>query len=81
MEPELWSGSFHPIFLHSSIEHFASNTKNIKVSLNFLAKYVQGKQINGNKVNDLDDFDGIGDAIWNFISSVYTSKWDALFTD
>jgi len=81
MEPELWSGSFHPIFLHGSIEHFASDAKNIKVSLNFLAKYIQGKQVNSNKVNDLDDFDGMGDAIWNFISSVYASKWDALFTD
>ena len=62
-EPELWSGLFHPISLHGSIEHFASDTKNIKVSLNFLAKYIQGKQVNGNKVNDLDNFDGIGDAI------------------
>jgi len=80
-EPELWSGLFHPISLHGSIEHFASDAKNIKISLNFLAKFIQGKQVNGNKVNDLNDFDGIGDAIWNFISSVYTSKWDALFTD
>jgi len=39
-EPELWSGSFHPISLHGSIEHFASDSKNIKVSLNFLAKYI-----------------------------------------
>jgi len=46
-----------------------------------LAKYIQGKQVNGNKANDLNDFNGIGDAIWNFISSVYVSKWDALFTD
>jgi len=46
-----------------------------------LAKYIQGKQVNSNKANDLDDFDGMGDAIWNFISSVYVSKWDALFTD
>ena len=73
MEPELWSGSFHPISLHSSIEHFASDTKNIKVSLDFLAKYIQGKQVNGNMVNDLGDFDGMGDVIWNFISAVYAS--------
>ena len=46
-----------------------------------MAKYIQGKQVNSNKVNDLSDFDGMGDAIWNFISSVYVSKWDALFTD
>ena len=80
-KPELWSGSFHPISLHGSIEHFASDAKNIKVSLNFVAKYIQDKQVNGNNVNDLDDFDSMGDAIWNFISSVYTSKWDVLFTD
>ena len=34
-----------------------------------------------NKSNDLDDLDGMGDAIWNFISSVYVSKWDTLYTD
>ena len=72
--PELWSRSFHPISLHGSIEHFASDAKNIKVSLNFLAKYIKNKQVNGGKVNDLADFDGMGDAIWNFISSVYEAK-------
>jgi len=80
-EPELWSGSFHPISLHGSIEHFTLDAKNIKVSLNFLAKYIQGKQVDGNKANDLSNLDGMGDAIWNFISSVYASKWDALYTD
>jgi len=80
-EPELWSGSFHPISLHGSIKHFVLDSKNIKVTLNFLAKYIQGKQVNGSKVNDLSDFDGMGDAIWNFISLVYASKWDSLFMD
>ena len=80
-EPELWSGSFHPISLHGSIEHFASDSKNIKVTLNFLAKYIQNKQVNGNTANDLSDFDGMGDAIWNFISSVYGAKWDVLHTN
>ena len=32
-------------------------------------------------VNNLSDFDGMGDAIWNFISSVYEAKWDTLHTD
>ena len=44
-EPELWSGSFHPISLHGSIEHFALDSKNIKVSLDFLAKYIRNKQV------------------------------------
>jgi len=46
-EPELWSGSFHPISLHSSIEHFTSDSKNIKVTLNFMAKYIQNKHLYG----------------------------------
>ena len=32
-------------------------------------------------VNNLSDFDGMGDTIWNFITSVYEAKWDALYTD
>jgi len=46
-----------------------------------LAKYIRNKQVNGSMVNNLSDFDGMGDAIWNFISSVYEAKWDALHTD
>ena len=73
-EPELWSGSFHSISLHSLIEHLTSDSKNIKVSLNYIAKYIKNKQVNSNKVNDLIDFDSMDDAIWNFISSVYEAK-------
>jgi len=80
-KPELWSGSFYPISLHGFIEHFTSDSKNIKVTLNFLAKYIQNKQINGGKGNDLNDFDGMGDAIWNFISVVYAARWNTLYTD
>jgi len=80
-KPELWSGSFHPISLHGSIKHFAFNAKNIKVTLTSLAKYIQNKQVNSGKVNDINDFDGMGNAIWNFISAVYVARWDALYTD
>ena len=80
-EPELWSGSFHPISLHGSIKHFALDSKNIKVSLNFLTKYMKNKQVLGDKVDELVNFNSMGDAIWNFISSVYEAKWDTLYTD
>ena len=80
-EPELWSGSFHPISLHGSMEHFASDSKNIKVTLNFLAKYILNKQVNGNMANKIGDFDDMGGAIWNFISAVYGAKWNVLHMD
>ena len=62
-DPELWSGTFHPISLHGSMEHIASDTSNIKGSLNFMAKYIQGKQLSSNKANDFSDLDGMGDVI------------------
>ncbi len=71
MEPKLWNGNFHPISLHESIKYLALDSKNIKDSLNFIAKYITNKQVNPAKPNDFEDFNGIGKVIWNFISSVY----------
>ena len=55
--------------------------KSIKDSLNFMARYITNKKVNPKTANDLKDFDGIGDTVWNFISSVYQSGWDSLYTD
>ena len=73
-EPDLWSKLFYPISLYSSIEHFILDLKSIKDSLNFISKYITNKQVNNKEVNDLKDFDGMGNTIWNFISSVYEAK-------
>ena len=81
IDPEIWNGGFHPTSLHSLIKHIASDTKNIKDSLKFMAKYILNKQVKPTKTNDLDDFNGIGDAVWNFISFIYDANQDALFTD
>jgi len=74
MDPEIWGGSFHSISLHSLIEHIASNAKNIKNFLKFMAKYISNKQVNSAKANKLDDFKGIGEVVWNFISSIYNTN-------
>jgi len=70
-ESELWSGNFHSISLHNSIEHIASDTKSIKDSLNFMVKYIANKKVNPKIANDLKNFNGISDSVWNFISLVY----------
>jgi len=80
-EPELWSGSFHPISLHGLIKQITLDTKNIKVTLDFMAKYIANKQVNSSHANNLKEFDGMGNAIWKFISLVYEAKWDSLYTD
>jgi len=80
-EPELWDGNFHPISLHGSMEHLASDAKSIRDSLAFMAKYMGNKQLDPTRSNEIEDFKGIGEAIWSFISSVYQAKWDMLTAD
>jgi len=81
IEPGLWDGSFHLISLHKSIEHIVLDSKNIKDSLNFMAKYISNKQVDSSKSNNLENFHGIGEAVWNFILSVYQANWDLLYAD
>ena len=81
MDSEIWGGSFHPISLHSLIQHIGSNAKSIKESLKFMTKYITNKKIDSFKVNEFDDFNGMGEAIWSFISSVYDANWDLLSAD
>ena len=59
---------------HRFIKHIVSDAKNTKNSLKFMAKYISNKQIEPAKANDFTDLNGIGDAVWNFISSVYESN-------
>ena len=81
MEPELWSSNFYLILLHRSVEQITSDTKSIKDSLNFMARYINNKKVNPSKANDLSDFNSIGDSIWNFISAIYQANWDMFYTD
>ena len=71
MKSNLWDGSFHSISLYRSLEYLASDSKNVKDSLNFITKYISNKQINPAKSNNIEDFKGIGKVVWNLISSIY----------
>ena len=46
-----------------------------------MTKYITNKKIDSSKANDLVDLKDIGEAVWNFISSVYDVNWDVLSTD
>ena len=81
MEPELCDGNFHLISLYRSIEHIVSDSKHIRDFLNFMARYISNKQVDSLKSNNLEDFNSISKAIWNFIFLVDQANWDSLYTD
>ena len=45
-KPDLWSSSFHPISLHGSIKQITSDSKSIRDSLNFIARYIITRRSN-----------------------------------
>ena len=63
------------------MEHLASDIKNIKDSLSRMYKYILEKSINNDKANKVQDLEGIGKAIWKFISAIYEAHWNSLFVD
>ena len=55
------------------MEHLPSDIKNIKKSLNQMSKYILNKSVKRDKVNNFDDFEGVGKMAWDFISAIYNS--------
>jgi len=45
------------------MEHLASDIINIKKFLYRMGRYIKGKFINGNNVNNIKDLEGVGKAV------------------
>jgi len=70
LDPESWDGEFHTVLLHRFMEHLMSNVKNIKEFLCRIGNYIKDKFVNSNS-NDVKNLDGMGKAVWKFLSIVY----------
>jgi len=81
LDPDLWDGNFHTVSLYGAIEHMPSDVLNFKESLSRMHKYMLGKAIESDGANDIEDLNGMGKALWEFISAIYDSHWDNLFMD
>ena len=74
LDPDSWDGDFRAISLHGSMEYLGSNIKIIKELLSRMEKFILDKSIDGNKANNIKDFEGLGKAAWGFISALYLSQ-------
>jgi len=59
MELECWDEFFYLIFLYGFLEHFPSDSKNIKESMIYMAKYIENKKINNTKSNNVSELKSI----------------------
>ena len=80
LDSEEWDSDFHTTSLHETMEHLASNVKNIKDFLQRMGKYIQGKSIDNNS-NNIKNLRHVEKAAWEFLSLFYDSHWDGLYVD
>ena len=76
-----WDSKFNSILLHSSMEQLATDAINIKKSLWHIGKYILNEKIEQGKANSIADLRNVGEATWNFISSIYEAGWDEIIAD
>jgi len=80
LDLEKWDGRFHTTLLHEAMKHVMSDVKNIKDFLHRIGKYIRGKSLDDNP-NNCKKLEGVDKELWEFLSSIYESHWDGLYTD
>lgn len=77
-EQDVWDRNSYFISLYRSLEHLTSNANNIKKLLYYITKYILSKKIKSSKTNKIKNLRGIGEVVYNFISTFYNLEYNAL---
>jgi len=56
---KLWNSNFHPVLLHGSLEHLASDAENITKLMVYMATEIKNKKIETSKSNNIKNFEDI----------------------
>ena len=57
------------------------DSKNIYTSLLYMANFIRTRKVINSEANNIPELKGFGKVAWNFIFSIYNSKWDSLSSD
>jgi len=67
LDPDSWDGNFHTVSFYGATEHMPSDMLNFKESLSRMHKYMLDKAIKSDSANDIEDLNGMGKALWEFV--------------
>ena len=76
-----WDGEAYLISIFGTIEFLEIDFKNISTLLLHITNFIRNRDVESNKVNNVNQLQGFGQAVWEFISSIYKSGWDTLTTN
>ena len=81
MEPNAWDGEVCSISVFGTMEFLEIDMKNIFMLLLHIANYIKNKKVEKGKINDMTELKEFSKTAWSFISSIYESEWNSLYTD
>jgi len=81
MESNAWDSETYSISIFGSMEFLEINAKNMYTLLLHIENYIRLRKIKLGLINDIFQLKYFGEAIWNFISSIYKSSWDTINAD
>ena len=81
MESNAWDSEAYSISIFGFMEFLEIDAKNIYTLLLHMENYIRLRKIKLGLINDIFQLKDFGEAIWNFISSIYKSIWNTINAD
>ena len=81
VEPNTWDGEAYLISIFGTIEFLEIDFKNMSTLLLHMTNFIRNRDVESNKVNDVNQLQGFGQVVWEFILSIYQSGWNTLTTN
>jgi len=81
IEPEVQDSEAHFPSLFDTMEFLEIDAKNIYISLLHIADFIKSREVQAGFVDNISQLKDLGEAMWNFISSIYKAKWDSIDID
>jgi len=80
-DTSLWDVQLQALSIFGIKETFNQDITNIVSSLERAAAYINQRDLKDNDPNSVELFHKFGNAVWLFLSAVYSSKWDRSLTN
>ena len=79
-DPNLWDGNFTATSLFGTNKFLQSDVCNMACSLQRMACFLKQRSLEGRDSNNISQLELFGELAWEFISAIFESSWDQLYS-
>jgi len=79
-DPNLWDSNFTATSLFGTNKFLQSDVHNMACSLQRMACFLKQRSLEGRDGNNIPQLELFGKSAWEFISTIFESSWDQLYS-